>query len=55
MRVSRQWRNLQSRLRAGFGHDVDTEIGSGDLAIFCPTCPQVGVNIPENWKDDPER
>jgi hypothetical protein len=55
MRVSRQWRNLQARKRAGFGHDVDTSVGPGELAIFCPTCPQPGINLPENWKEDVNR
>ena len=27
----------------------------GDLAAFCPACPQPGVNLPKNWKDDPQR
>ncbi len=46
MRVSRQWRNLQALKRSGFGHDVDTSHQPGDLAIFCPTCPQPGINVP---------
>ncbi len=27
----------------------------GELAIYCPTCPQPGINIPDNWKDDSNR
>ena len=23
--------------------------------MFCPACPQVGFNLPGNWKDDPNR
>lgn len=23
--------------------------------MFCPTCPQPGVNLPPNWKNDPEK
>lgn len=25
---------------------------AGMLAIFCPSCPQPGVNLPSNWHDD---
>ena len=24
------------------------------LALFCPTCPQPGINLPENWQEDKE-
>lgn len=113
LRLSRQWRNLQHRKRAGWGHsgvpgaphagttsaapssaeqnraansnpaviassgdslrggptlnfgadtdpwppvileDPGPEGGAGSLATFCATCPQPGVNIPDNWKEDP--
>ena len=55
LRVLRQWRDLQSRLRAG---DLFAEKNppkdqqKGRLGIFCPACPQPGVNLPANWKDD---
>jgi hypothetical protein len=26
----------------------------GALAIFCPSCPQPGINLPPNWKDLPD-
>lgn len=29
--------------------------GDGDLAIFCSICPQPGINIPDDWKEDPQR
>lgn len=50
MRVSRAWRDLMNRKRAGFGHDSDKLPGHGDLAIFCAACPQPGINLPDNWK-----
>src|SRR6266542_1407113 len=28
---------------------------AGELGIFCPACPQVGINIPVNWKADQNR
>ena len=50
--MSRQWRDLLARKRFGFGHENGKTSGNGDLALFCPTCPQPGVNLPPNWKDD---
>lgn len=51
MRVSRAWRDLQNRKRAGFGHDALNDPGKGDLAIFCPACPQPGINLPKDWAE----
>ena len=45
------WRDLTNRKRAGFGHDAERYPMPGDLAIFCPACPQPGINLPENWKE----
>ncbi|KAF8811081.1 hypothetical protein BYT27DRAFT_7221743 [Phlegmacium glaucopus] len=42
---------------AGYGTDskpVD-EVKAGELAIFCPACPQPGINIPAEWLEDPAR
>ena len=25
----------------------------GSLAIFCPSCPQPGINLPSNWESLP--
>ena len=55
MRVSCQWRDLLNRKRFGFGHDLDSNPGASDLALFCPACPQPGVNLPDNWKSQPEQ
>ena len=55
MRVSRQWRNLKYRKWHGVGHDGDANLGEGSLALSCPVCPQPGINIPENWRDDPDQ
>jgi hypothetical protein len=27
----------------------------GSLAIFCPACPQPGINLPSDWKDSPQQ
>lgn len=44
-----------ARINSGFGHDTETEVQPGSLAIFCPACPQPGINLPENWKKDQKR
>ncbi|KAG1734387.1 uncharacterized protein EDB91DRAFT_1031141, partial [Suillus paluster] len=44
MRVARQWRQLKSMKWHGFGHSSDNP-NAGDLALFCPACPQPGMNI----------
>lgn len=46
MRVSREWRNLQAMKRSGLGHEPNRRRKPGDLALFCPTCPQPGINVP---------
>ncbi len=37
--------------RGGFGHDLELaeKQAPGSLALFCPACPQPGVNLPEDW------
>ena len=54
-RVSRQWRDLQSRKWFGFGHNETKKPENGDLALFCPACPQPGINLPDDWKNQPEQ
>jgi hypothetical protein len=41
-------------MRAGQAHDRVTDFVPGALALFCPACPQLDINIPpENeWKAD---
>ncbi|KAH9004868.1 hypothetical protein EDB86DRAFT_2796565 [Lactarius hatsudake] len=58
LRASRQWRDLKNRIQSGLGHQPDRDSTiDGSMAIFCPACPQPGINLPENWKeryhDDP--
>ncbi|KAG1728761.1 uncharacterized protein EDB91DRAFT_1086001 [Suillus paluster] len=40
MRVSRIWRDLVNKKR--------------DLALYCPACPQPGINLPMSWRYDYE-
>ncbi|KAG2137902.1 uncharacterized protein EDB93DRAFT_1106518 [Suillus bovinus] len=44
MRVARQWRQLKTMKWHGFGHRSNAP-NARDLALFCPTCPQPGINI----------
>jgi hypothetical protein len=46
MRVSRQYRDLMARKRAGLIYGIQDNREAGDLALFCPTCPQPGINVP---------
>jgi hypothetical protein len=54
-RLSRLWRWLKKLRWAGYAQKAGQPITPqpGQLGIFCPACPQVGVNIPDNWKNDP--
>jgi CxC2 like cysteine cluster associated with KDZ transposases len=56
-RMSRLWRWMKKLKWAGFGHHSrgHAEVDPGSLAIFCPACPQPGVNLPEQWELDPRR
>jgi hypothetical protein len=56
-RMSRLWRWMKKLKWAGYASNTKkvNEVKAGELAIYCPACPQPGVNIPENWKDDPAR
>ncbi|KAF8219450.1 hypothetical protein L208DRAFT_1339995, partial [Tricholoma matsutake] len=55
--MSHLWRWMKRLKWAGYGHNQRDPLNPepGSLANFCPACPQVGINIPENWKDDPNR
>lgn len=39
---------------AGVGYEDSETISDGGLVNFCIACPQPGINLPENWEDDPE-
>ena len=56
-RMSRIWRWMKRLKWAGFGNNTKkcSEVKPGELTVFCPTCPQPGINLPDNWKDDPAR
>jgi hypothetical protein len=52
LRASRQWRDLKNRMQSGLGYQQEEDAPSdGSMALFCPACPQPGINLPEDWKD----
>lgn len=59
MRIMREWRNLQQRMRAGVhytrGPGATPAIAPGGLALFCPACPQPGVNLPDDWQQQDDQ
>ncbi|KAG2742517.1 hypothetical protein P692DRAFT_201842065 [Suillus brevipes Sb2] len=54
MRVVRQWRQLKLLKWNGFGHDKE-DPKEGELALFCPACPQPGINVTLLTKYDDSR
>lgn len=56
-RLSRLWRWVKKLRWAGYAQRVGEPLTPkpGELGNFCPACPQVGINLPENWKEDPNR
>ncbi len=51
LRATRQWRDLTTRMQNGIGNQPEDHIPEdGAMAIFCPACPQPGVNLPEDWQ-----
>ena len=49
------WRDLKAQINSGLGHETKAEPQPGSLAIFCPACPQPGINLPQEWGNDPKR
>lgn len=56
-RLSRLWRWVKKLRWAGHaqqpGQPINPEPGS--LGNFCPACPQVGINLPDDWADNPDQ
>lgn len=53
-RMSRLWRWMKKLKWAGYGHNKKDprDPDSGELANFCPACPQPGVNLESGWDAD---
>ena len=54
-RALKQWRDLQHRMTGGEVYPGVDVTSPGALALFCAACPQPGVNIPKDWKEDPDQ
>ena len=51
LRASRQWRDLKNRMQSGIGYEPEMDSPpDGSMAVFCPACPQPGINLPDDWK-----
>lgn len=44
-------RKLQASKR--FGEVYEKSSDPGSLTLFCPSCPQPGINLPPDWKELP--
>lgn len=56
LRVLRQWRDVQSQQCAGELYRPEgTVLADGELGLFCAACPQPGLNIPDDWRDDKQK
>ena len=55
IQVAREWNILQAKKNCGFRPESRGSPGDGELAHFCPACPQPGINLKEGWKDDPNK
>lgn len=56
MRIVREFRCTKIYKRAGRGN-VEGGIvttNPGELAILCPACPHVKINLPDDWDDAPD-
>lgn len=53
-RASREWRHLTKLMEHGVGHTLQSP-HTGELAHFCPACPQPGINLPANQEESQDR
>ncbi|KAG9047221.1 hypothetical protein FS837_002783 [Tulasnella sp. UAMH 9824] len=49
-KVLQLWGTIRLVKRSGY---LELAVERGGLVVRCPTCPRPGMNIPDNWKDDP--
>jgi hypothetical protein len=43
-------RKLQNSKRFGAIYNESSTSSPGGLSIFCPSCPQPGINLPPDWR-----
>ena len=49
LHASHQRRDLKNRMEQGLGLQSEHSTADGAMAIFCPACPQPGINLPDDW------
>ncbi|KIJ52305.1 hypothetical protein M422DRAFT_776014 [Sphaerobolus stellatus SS14] len=52
--VQRQWRAVRARARAGVNNAEEAVQKKIPLILPCVSCPQPGVNLEDNWKENPD-
>ncbi|KDQ56925.1 hypothetical protein JAAARDRAFT_194870 [Jaapia argillacea MUCL 33604] len=52
LRCSWQWRHLKMMKWNGFGYGPSRQPETGEMALFCPACPQKDVNLMEGWMEE---
>jgi hypothetical protein len=58
LQMSRLWQWMKRLKWAGFGQDTKRNSGmaaNAELSVFCPACPQPGINIEDDWQDGPDK
>ncbi|KAF8229600.1 hypothetical protein L208DRAFT_1150757, partial [Tricholoma matsutake] len=51
-----KWRGHWGESQSGAGSSSAAAMhGATDIPTFCVACPQPGVNLPENWTEDPDQ
>ncbi|PPQ76066.1 hypothetical protein CVT26_004585 [Gymnopilus dilepis] len=52
-RVVREYSHISMLKRGGRAHEPSGAAGTraGELAVLCPACPQVGMNLPPDWEN----
>ena len=56
-RLSHLWRWVKKLRWAGYGQQSGNQgkPNAGGLGNFCPACPQIGINVPDDWASDPDQ
>jgi CxC2 like cysteine cluster associated with KDZ transposases len=58
LRMSRLWWWMKKLKWAAYGQDTEKTVGmaaAGELTVFCPACPQPGININDDWQEGPDQ
>ncbi|KAI0258537.1 hypothetical protein BC834DRAFT_835379 [Gloeopeniophorella convolvens] len=50
LRAAWQWCDIKTKHRSGLRFPQEVPSDDGSATIFCPACPQPGVNLPNDWE-----